>query len=437
MKEQKINTAYPSVRYYEHTTRKQRNGQLDRYFSIRYYLDGKRIEEGIGWATEGWNAEKAAGILARLKENKRTGSGPVTLAAMREEAQARRQAKEQERAAAQRRTILVDEFFAEYVIPHIKRQKSSWQTDVKRYNKLISPAIGKTVLQAVTRQDVERFRDSLTDSGAAPGTVKQYLGIIRQMYALAARTMQDGAPFFTGQSPAQGVKSPREYNEAERYLTAREAEALFAFTQKLRARVYADAAGLAAGLGITEAQATELIERGGRANLKDIHDAATLSLNTGLRLGEICRQRWVDVNLPDGFITVPREAGRKTGGKVPMNDVARAVYLCRQAESSGHQLVFAPAKGETVAGLISHGFKVVVDILGFNSEIAPGDRKNRVVFHTLRHTFASWLALGGTDIYRIKTLMRHKRIEMTMRYAHLIPDATRDAVHSLKPPKAL
>lgn len=59
--------------------------------------------------------------------------------------------------------------------------------------------------------------------------------------------------------------------------------------------------------------------------------------------------------------------------------------------------------------------------------------KDRVVFHTLRHTFGSWLALAGTDVYRIKTLMRHKTITMTMRYAHLLPDATRDAVNHLRP----
>jgi integrase len=53
----------------------------------------------------------------------------------------------------------------------------------------------------------------------------------------------------------------------------------------------------------------------------------------------------------------------------------------------------------------------------------------------LRHTFASWLALAGVDIYRIKTLMRHKTIDMTMRYAHLLPDATRQAVYNLTPPK--
>lgn len=51
-------TTYPGVRYREHKER--RHGiKKDRYFSIYYRLDGKRKEEGLGWASEGWSANKA------------------------------------------------------------------------------------------------------------------------------------------------------------------------------------------------------------------------------------------------------------------------------------------------------------------------------------------------------------------------------------------
>ena len=86
MKKPKIKTQYPGVRYYEHSTRKQRNGQPDRYFSIRYKKDGRTIEEGMGWATEQWNAEKAHKVLSGIKENKKVGKGPQSLAEMRKQA---------------------------------------------------------------------------------------------------------------------------------------------------------------------------------------------------------------------------------------------------------------------------------------------------------------------------------------------------------------
>ena len=90
MKKPKIKTPYPGVRYYEHSTRKQRNGQPDRYYSIRYKKDGRTIEEGMGWATEQWNAEKAFKVLSGIKENKKTGAGPQSLSEMRKKAAAER-----------------------------------------------------------------------------------------------------------------------------------------------------------------------------------------------------------------------------------------------------------------------------------------------------------------------------------------------------------
>ena len=67
----------------------------------------------------------------------------------------------------------------------------------------------------------------------------------------------------------------------------------------------------------------------------------------------------------------------------------------------------------------------------FNDEISSDDRKNKVVIHTLRHTFASHLAINGTPIFTIQKLMNHKDIKMTLRYAKLSPDSGRDAVVGL------
>ena len=37
----------------KHPTRKH-GVKFDEYYSIHYQRDGKRREEGLGWATEGW-----------------------------------------------------------------------------------------------------------------------------------------------------------------------------------------------------------------------------------------------------------------------------------------------------------------------------------------------------------------------------------------------
>ncbi len=67
--------------------------------------------------------------------------------------------------------------------------------------------------------------------------------------------------------------------------------------------------------------------------------------------------------------------------------------------------------------------------LGLNDGI--DDPRDKVVFHTLRHTFASWLAIQGTPILTLKELMGHKSLAMTERYAHLMPDVKREAIKGL------
>ena len=60
-----------------------------------------------------------------------------------------------------------------------------------------------------------------------------------------------------------------------------------------------------------------------------------------------------------------------------------------------------------------------------------------MVFHTLRHTFASWLALNGTPLLAIKELGGWQSLDMVERYAHLVPDQKREAIQKLEQQKVL
>ncbi len=78
-------------------------------------------------------------------------------------------------------------------------------------------------------------------------------------------------------------------------------------------------------------------------------------------------------------------------------------------------------------------FKIGKKIMNklFNKDLESTDRKHRVVIHTLRHTFASHLAMNGASIITIKNLMHHANIEMTLRYSHLMPDSGKSEVMGL------
>ena len=90
--------------------------------------------------------------------------------------------------------------------------------------------------------------------------------------------------------------------------------------------------------------------------------------------------------------------------------------------------------------LFSSGYSKYVDIgyggFGFLKDEEFKDRfkddsKNRIVLHSLRHTFASHLALQNVPLYTIKELMHHADISMTLRYAKLSQEAGENAVKRL------
>jgi len=294
-------------------------------------------------------------------------------------------------------------FFNEFMLPRIKREKRSWMSDRQRFEKFISPHLGHLPLSDVTRHHVQKFMDFMVARGSAPGTVKQYIGIVRRLFNIAAETEAGESLIFTGQNPVLGIRLPIVRNNRDRFLSGEEAERLISAASKLR--------------------------------YPDLHDAIVLSLNTGLRLGELRRLIWLDIDFDSALVSVRDEAHRKPGGKVPLNASAEGVLRKRKGSAEAAELVFPPIHGRRLRENLSYEFHRLADQVGLNKGLATNDRQRRVVFHTLRHTFASWLALAGVDIYRIKTLMRHKTIDMTMRYAHLLPDATRQAVYNLNPPK--
>lgn len=400
----KFGTKYTGVRYREHPTRKTRNGQADRYYTIRYKIQGVLYEERLGWASEGWTAERAYAIRSTLKSNITTGTGPQTLAAMREDEQQRLQSKEQDKIKQSLDAFTFGEYLDNYFLPYAKENKRSWRDDALRIAKHILPALGHIPIRALASQDIKRLMDSMSQAGYANATIRQVFAIIRRACNMAASSTLHDEIILTKANPCKGIPLPKVINARDRYLSREEADAL--------------------------------VRAASARPDQDLHDAIILSLYAGLRLGEILRLQWMDINFTQGILTVREEDKRKPGGKVPLNSTI-LLMLTRRREatsSSDSCLVFPPLRGGKGHDNMRRPFQRLIDQLGLNDSVEKTDRQRRVVFHTLRHTFASWLAINGTDIYRIKTLMRHKTIDMTMRYAHLIPDATREAVDQLKPP---
>jgi integrase len=394
----KTRTAYQGVRYREHPTRKC-GRVLDRYFYIRTYHNGKEREEGLGWASEGWTAQKAAGVLADIKAGQTIGKGPQNLAEAREVAKAERDRERQRRKAESVAAMPFCQAALDHYLPWARRHKASWKEDVSRFEIHLDPAFGAVPIRQLTRGHIEAMLDAAGRKGLAPATVQQCLALARRICNYCSVVTVHGESLLPGPNPCQGVVVRGPDNARLRFLTHAEADRL-----------------VDAACGLHEDNA--------------LQDMILLALHTGMRLGELQRLRRQDVDLAHDMVHVLDQDG-KPGGVCYLNAKSRSAVERRLSREHSGSLLFAATRGNGFRENISQRFKELVDALGFNDGVV--DPRQRVVFHSLRHTFASWLALAGTDIYHIKDLMRHKTITMTMRYAHLIPGAKRRAVQLLEP----
>lgn len=57
------------------------------------------------------------------------------------------------------------------------------------------------------------------------------------------------------------------------------------------------------------------------------------------------------------------------------------------------------------------------------------DMRDKVVFHTFRHTFASWLVQGAMPLALVGQILGHSSIQVTMRYIHLSQPQAYEAVN--------
>ena len=162
--------------------------------------------------------------------------------------------------------------------------------------------------------------------------------------------------------------------------------------------------------------------------MQQVHDLALLSVYTGCRAGEAFGLRAGDVNFDASFVTY---ADTKNGDvrHIPMSGPVREMLQRRVATAKGPaELLFKSTKNDHIAEL-SHAFGRVCKKL-FNEGVK--DRRFKVTYHSLRHTFASHLALGGESLYTLADLLGHRTLQMVKRYSHLTQGHRQKAINGLE-----
>ena len=165
-----------------------------------------------------------------------------------------------------------------------------------------------------------------------------------------------------------------------------------------------------------------------RPRSQDLYDSCLLSLFCGLRAGEIYALHWGDICFEGGEIFI-RDPKNGYNRYAYMTTEVRTMLRRRFCGQTRNELVF-PANTGSKRVQASKLFERCVDTLGLNDGYT--DRQQRIVFHSLRHTFASWHVEQGTPLYQVGALLGHRSPQMTQRYSHLSPDAIRKAALTLE-----
>jgi integrase len=266
------------------------------------------------------------------------------------------------------KTIRFEDMTNKYLKEHAHSRD---QLTVKTLLKFFS---GYTIAQ-ITTKAVAEYRNRRLES-VKPATVYQELALLRRMFNVAIKEWE-----WCRDNPVSRLSfSVGNRNARDRWLTVEEEK--------------------------------RVLEKA--TNPVWLRELLMVALHTGMRRGEILDLRWQNVDLLKRLIRIVKS---KNGEKrsIPMSNTLFNLFKGMNVRDISGR-VFPVSKSS-----VRHAFDKAVE----KAKIED------FRFHDLRHTFATRLVQNGVDLYKVKELLGHKTITMTMRYAHHYPESLRSSVEVL------
>ncbi len=268
---------------------------------------------------------------------------------------------------------------------------------VKRY-------LGATLLRDVSIPIVSSWMAQMTSEGYAPRTVAKAFALLRQ--AMKHAVAQD----LVAKNPCDYCKPPK--------------------IQRRKMRV------------LDREQRTRMLSLARDAEPSPLALAIELALTTSMRRGEVCGLRWSDIGEREVTVNraisldsgTPYEKDPKTSGShrtIPLTGrlwaVLKAIEKDRRYVSAELGVPFGdpyvlgtadPNSRPYHPTQLTKDFKAFCEMNGFES-----------TFHDLRHTFATMMIAGGTDVRTVASYLGHSNVAMTLNtYAEVDPDAKKAAL---------
>jgi integrase len=165
----------------------------------------------------------------------------------------------------------------------------------------------------------------------------------------------------------------------------------------------------------------------------DLHPIANFLVLTGLRRAEACALKWADVDLVGARMIVRGKGGFVD--RLPLSNAA--VELLRGELGNHHTLVFTFVNRNRSSNECGSRSPITPSFLGLEFwKVRNTIGLHDLRLHDLRHTAATRMIRSTGNLAVVQKMLRHKRINTTMRYAHVTEDDLRDALNKTTPTAA-
>lgn len=271
---------------------------------------------------------------------------------------------------------IVDVFWEEYLNwASLHKRKSTVELERILWTQFIEfcrPA----KLGDVTPRDVERFKARRAKDGLKPRSINNSLRHLQAIYGHASKL-----GFYSGSNPFHGISRIKIQRNPPIFLKKEEID--------------------------------EILERAASHGC-DIYFVFALGIYAGLRKNEIVNARWEWFDFTRKLITLSAHDGFELKDSdsrtVPLHDRLAEILLPHR-QKEGFLLV--AEKTITGKNRYRYEFKRIF------SSVLKDAGLEWVTPHTLRHTFASQLAMAGVSLYKISKWLGHSDVKTTQIYAHL------------------
>ncbi len=310
--------------------------------------------------------------------------------------------------------LLLEDFLNQHYIPWVKSNHKRAAKTLATIARCFKPYY-RNKLMEITQALIERWRTKRLNSGVSNATINRDTVAIRSIMTKATEWG------YLESNPLSKLKALKvDQAPKVRYLSKDE-------EQQLRDALKSRETGLKQerlkGNQWREERAYDKLPEFSDDEFADhLMPMILISINTGLRQGELFNLKWDMVDLDNRSIMISGEITKNSSSRyIPLNDEAFSTFNSLYKQGNGAGLVFASKNNQPFI-TVKRSWATLLK------------RANITQFrwHDLRHHFASKLVMAGVDLNTVRELLGHSDIKTTLRYAHLAPEHKINAVQKIR-----